>query len=168
MNDFTNHLATLLVRELQAFGRELDLFPDDEGIWKTAPGITNSAANLALHVAGNLQHFVGAVLGGTGYVRQRDLEFSRTSGTRIEVKAELDAAIRVVEQVLPTLSAEGLAKPYPVTMVPGTEIVTGLFLQHLASHGAFHLGQAGYLRRVLEADTRSAGPVSLKELTTAS
>ena len=64
MNDFTTNLTTLLVRELNAFARELDLYPDDASVWKTAPGITNSAGNLALHVAGNLQHFVGAVLGG--------------------------------------------------------------------------------------------------------
>ncbi len=164
MNDFTKNLATLLVRELHAFGRELDLFPDDETAWKTAPGITNSAANLALHVAGNLQHFVGTILGATGYVRQRDLEFSRSSGTRAEVKSELNAAIGVVQQVLPTLSAEALARPYPLTMVPDLEMTTALFLQHLCSHAAFHLGQAGYLRRTLTADQRSAGPVSLSDL----
>ena len=161
MNDFTTNLTTLLVRELNTFGRELDLFPDDLTIWKAAPGVTNSAANLALHVAGNLQHFVGSVLGATGYVRNRDLEFSRSSGTRAEVKAELQAAIRVVEGVLPTLSDEVLAKPYPLNMVPGKDVVTSLFLQHLCSHAAFHLGQAGYLRRTVTGDATSAGPVSL-------
>lgn len=166
MDDFTTHLATLLLRELNAFSRELDLFPDDQTVWKTAPGVTNSAANLALHVAGNLQHFVGAVLGATGYVRNRELEFSRSSGTRAEIKAELEAAIRAVERVLPTLGAEVLARPYPLSMVPGKEIRTDLFLQHLCSHAAFHLGQAGYLRRVITADATSANPVSLPALMT--
>ena len=165
MNDFTRDITTLLVRELRGFQRELDLFPDDELVWKTMPGVTNSAANLALHVAGNLQHFIGAVLGATGYVRNRDFEFSRSSGPRAEVRVELEAAIRAVQQVLPTLSAGTLAMPYPQTMVPGREIRTALFLQHLCSHAAFHLGQAGYLRRALTGDTRSSGPVSLKELT---
>lgn len=164
MNDFTANLATLLVRELNAFARELDLFPDDETVWKTAPGVTNSAANLALHVAGNLQHFVGAVLGATGYLRNRDLEFSRTSGPRAEIKAELEAAIAAVEKVLPTLTPEALAKAYPLSMFPGKEIGTALFLQHLCSHAAFHLGQAGYLRRVLTAEATSASPVSLAVL----
>ena len=164
MNDLTTHLTTLLVRELKAFARELDLYPDDASVWKTAPGITNSAGNLALHVAGNLQHFIGAVLGGTGYVRTRELEFSRSSGTRAEIKAELDAAITAVEKTLPGLSAEVLSKVYPVSPVPGREIVTALFLQHLCSHASFHLGQAGYLRRVITAEAKSAGPVSLHEL----
>jgi hypothetical protein len=166
MEDFTTNLATLLVRELNAFSRELDLFPDDQAVWKTAPGVTNSAANLALHVAGNLQHFVGAVLGTTGYVRNRELEFARSSGPRAEIKAEIEAAIRVVSGVLPGLTAEVLARPYPLGMFPGKQIRTDLFLQHLCSHAAFHLGQAGYLRRVITGDTTSASPVSLATLMT--
>ena len=164
MSDFTTNLTTLLVRELNAFSRVLDLFPDDETAWRTAPGVTNSAANLALHVAGNLQHFVGAGLGRTGYVRNRDLEFARSSGTRAEIQAELGAAIGAVEKVLPTLSAETLSQAYPLSMVQGKKIGTALFLQQLCSHAAFHLGQAGYLRRALTGDTRSSAPVSLAEI----
>ena len=166
MNDFTANLSILLVRELNAFARELDLFPDDETAWKVAPGVTNSAANLALHVAGNLQHFVGAGLGATGYVRNRDLEFSRSSGARAEIKAEIAAAIAAVEKALPTLTPEVLAKPYPLSIVEGKQIATALFLQHLCSHAAFHLGQAGYLRRVLTLEGKSASPVSLPALMT--
>lgn len=54
----------LIARELRGFAREIELFPDDDQIWQTLPGISNSAGTLALHVCGNLQHFVGAVLGG--------------------------------------------------------------------------------------------------------
>ena len=168
MTDFNTNLSALLVRELNAFSRELDLLPDDESAWKTAPGITNSVGNLAMHVAGNLQHFVGTVLGGTAYVRNREAEFSRSSGPRTDIKAELEAAVRVIEKILPTISPETLAKPYPYSPVPGKEFSTALFLQHLASHAAFHLGQAGYLRRALTGDVRSSGPVSLAELPTAS
>jgi uncharacterized damage-inducible protein DinB len=164
MTDYARNLATLLVRELKGFEAELDLFPDDMRIWETVPGLSNSAANLALHVAGNLQHFVGAVLGQSGYVRNRDAEFSRSSGTRAEIAAELQAAARVVERVLPGLSAEVLASRYPHTVVAGKEIQTGLFLQHLCSHAAFHLGQAGYARRALLSEARSSGPVSLVAL----
>ena len=89
--------ALSLVRELEGFKRELALFPDDASVWTTVPGITNSAGNLALHVAGNLQYFIGTVLGGTGYVRHRELEFGRRSGSRAwKMYAELDAAIAVV------------------------------------------------------------------------
>jgi uncharacterized damage-inducible protein DinB len=164
MTTYGRNLATLLVRELKGFEAELALYPDDTRIWETVPGLSNSAANLALHVAGNLQHFVGALLGESGYVRNRDLEFSRSSGTRAEIASELRAAVRVVERVLPSLSAETLERRFPHTVVAGKEIETGLFLQQLCSHAAFHLGQAGYARRALLADTRSTGPVSLVAL----
>lgn len=90
MKALTDDLMRLMVRELEGFKREIALFPDDESAWRTLPGITNSSANLALHVAGGLQHFVGAVLGNTGYLRNRALEFSRRAGARSEVIADLD------------------------------------------------------------------------------
>src|SRR5215475_9847548 len=93
--------------------RELAQFPDDDSVWKTVPGVTNSAGNLALHLAGNLQHFIGAVLGRTGYVRDRDAEFGRRSGTREEIYRELDAATAVIQRVLPSLPEATLASEYP-------------------------------------------------------
>jgi len=164
MSEVIGDIAKLMVRELNGFRLEIELFPDDESIWRTLPGVTNSAANLALHVAGNLQHYVGAVLGGSGYVRHRDVEFGRTSGTKAEVVAEIEAAIRAVWQVIPGLSAESLGAIYPETMIPGKEIRTELFLLHLCSHAAYHLAQAGYLRRIMLADRRASGAMSLAVL----
>ena len=79
----------ILTRELEAFAREVELFPDDETLFRTLPGVTNSAGNLALHACGNLRHFVGAVLGRTGYVRERPLEFSTSAGRREDVARRL-------------------------------------------------------------------------------
>ena len=152
-----------LVRELEGFKRELALFPDDESVWSTLPGVTNSAGNLALHLAGNLQHFIGAVLGGSGYVRNRELEFGQRSGPRENVYAELDAAIAVVRRVLPDLSDATLEGDFPEAVM-GTQFRTGMFLVHLCAHAGFHLGQAGYLRRILTGDTRSSNPIPLGPL----
>ena len=160
-----SHIAKLLVRELNGFRLELELFPDDESIWRTLPGVTNSAANLALHVAGNLQHYIGAVLGGNGYVRHRDVEFARRSGTKAEVIAEIEAAIRVVQQVIPDLSAQRLSAIYPEAVIAGKGIRTDLFLLHLCTHAAYHLAQAGYLRRILDGENRPSGAMSLASLT---
>ena len=77
-------LQRLLERDLEGLAREIELFPDDESLWKVAPGISNSAGNLARHASGNLKHFIGAVLGGNGYVRQRDAEFAAQSGAAVE------------------------------------------------------------------------------------
>ena len=156
-------LQRLLVRELEAFRREIALFPNDEMLWLDAPGITNPAGNLALHVAGNLQHFIGAGLGGTHYVRNRDAEFSTRSGTRGDVDLELQAAILAVTATLGTLDDAAFQAPMP-SAPNGMVARTGIFLLHLVAHTAFHLGQAGYLRRILTGDATSAGPMPMRPL----
>lgn len=165
MSELGTSLALLLTRELSTFERELALFPDEADIWRTPQGLSNSAANLALHVAGNLQYYVGTVLGGTGYVRDRDREFGRRDGPRGDVIAELRAAARAVSAVLPRLPAERLGAEYPEP-VNGVRLRTDRFLMHLCSHAAYHLGQAASARRALTRDGRSSGPVPLASLAT--
>jgi len=156
-------LARVFVRDIETFQREIELFPDDRLLWEVRPGVTNSAGNLAAHVAGNLQHFVGAVLSKSGYVRQRDREFNRREGTRAELIADLGAAIDVITTYLPGLNDADLARPFPEP-VGGVQMTTSMFLMHLSAHTAFHLGQAGYLRRIVTADGTVSGTMALKPL----
>jgi hypothetical protein len=163
MTPLAADLLTLFRRDLACLGREVAAFPDDVTLWRTLPGISNSAGNLVLHVAGNLRHFVGAVLGATGYVRDRDREFARREGSRAELIAELDRAALDVEAGLRALTAAALAAPYPVA-VAGHQPPTGRFLLHLEVHLAFHLGQAGYLRRALTGEAGATGGMGIAEL----
>jgi hypothetical protein len=158
-------IALFLLRELDGFKRELEMCPDDESVWKTVPGVTNSVGNLALHVAGNLQYYIGHVLGGDSYVRNRELEFGKKSGSRAGIAAELDRAAAVVGTVMTGLSTARLEEVFPEPIM-GQRIGTGLFLHHLSVHAAFHLAQAGYLRRILTGDGRSSGPIPLGPLAT--
>jgi len=158
-------IAALLERELEGFQRELDLFPDDETMWRTLPGVANSAGNLALHVAGGLQHYVGAVLGGTAYVRNRDGEFSRRTGSRGALVEQLQKAAVAIRTVVPNLTDAVLEHDFPETVIPDRRIQTLRFLLHLCAHASFHLGQAGYLRRGLTGQNQSAAPLPLKVLT---
>jgi len=153
----------VLVRELEAFAREVELFPDDDVLWKTIPGVTNSAGNLALHACGNLKHFVGAVLGGTGYVRDRPAEFATRAGRREDVARQLRETAEVVAEALARVPESALAAPYPQPH-DGVRLPCGRFLIHLCVHLSFHLGQAGYLRRSLTGDARTSGAVSLGAL----
>src|ERR1051325_5327382 len=91
-------IRTILLRELRAVRREIEAYADDAALWAAPPGIGNSAGNLALHLAGNLQHFIGTRLGDTGYVRNRDAEFARRNVDRAEILAELDAARSAIER----------------------------------------------------------------------
>lgn len=156
-------ISLLLARELRGFAQELELFTDEALIWRTLPGISNAAGNLALHVCGNLQHYVGAVLGGTSYVRDRPLEFSARGVSRSRLLAEIERTIDVVQTVLAGLSEEVLSAPYP-DVLGGIRPPTGLFLLHLSSHLSYHLGEAGYLRRALTGENRAGGAISMQLL----
>lgn len=158
-----DEVRRVLVRELEAFAREVESFPDDETLWKTLPGITNAAGNLALHAVGNLEHFVGAVLGNTGYVRNRPAEFATRSGRREDVARALREAAVVVATVLPQVPATALDLPFPEAH-DGTQLPCGRFLVHLVTHLCFHLGQASYLRRILTGDVHPSPAVALREL----
>ena len=164
MDEWTEGIRAVIVRELTAFIAEIELFPDDDLMWQVLPGVTNSAANLALHVSGGLQHFLGAVLGRTGYVRNRAAEFGTRAGTRTEVVAQLRAAIDVTDQVLRTVPSDRLTADWPEP-VGGHTVRADRFLLHLVAHLAHHLGQAGYLRRVLTGDSRSSDPLPIAALT---
>ena len=160
---FAADLSALLVRDIDTFIREIELFPDDETVWKTMPGVANSAGTLALHCAGNLQHFVGGLLGGSGYVRDRAREFSQRKGTRAELVAELGRAREAVARSLARLSESTLELEFPEA-VGGVTLGTRRFLLHLAVHLGFHLGQVDYLRRLMNQDARTADTVAVRRL----
>jgi uncharacterized damage-inducible protein DinB len=161
METMTDDILRLLIRELKSFKKEIEIFPEDNLLWETVPGITNAAGNLTLHICGNLKHFIGAVLGNSGYVRNRDSEFSTRSGSREDLIREIEETIEIISDVLPRLSRETIDAKYP-QIVGGIEFRCGLFLLHLCTHLAHHLGQAGYLRRVITRDNQSSEPVSLQ------
>lgn len=144
----THDVAEILERYLRTLRSEIESYADEQALWRLAPGISNSAGTLALHLLGNLQHYVGAVLGNTGYLRDRDAEFSRRNVPREEILTEIDRTAEVIRQVVPSLTAESLASDYPVE-VAGRRMTTGYHLIHLTAHFAYHLGQINYHRRLL-------------------
>jgi hypothetical protein len=64
-------------RDLEKLKTEINLYNNENNLWIIDKNISNSAGNLCLHLIGNLNHFVGAILGKTDYIRNRDLEFSQ-------------------------------------------------------------------------------------------
>ncbi|MFN2399223.1 MAG: DinB family protein [Gemmatimonadaceae bacterium] len=156
-------VQAILLRELGAVRRSVEVYPDDASLWAERPGLPNSGGTLVLHLLGNLQHFLGAVLGKTGYRRDRDAEFSRRDVSRAELLVEIDAAQQAIERGLSAVSDEALTSRYP-ELVAGRTVATGAFLVHLASHLAYHLGQLDYHRRVVTGERRSIGALPPGEL----
>lgn len=159
-------LAAVMCRELRTLERELAAYQTDEQIWALPAGLPNSGGTLALHAAGNLRHFVGAVLGSSAYVRDRDAEFNRRDVPRAELIEGLREAERVVRETLTTLDPARLAEPFPQP-VANRRVNTGEFLAHLAAHLAYHAGQLDFHRRIVTGDARGVGAVSPTELPSA-
>ncbi len=106
----------------------------------------NSVGHLVLHLTGNLNYFVGAQLGGSGYVRDREREFTEANPpTKAEALAGLDAAVATFGRVVGGLSAEALLAPHPEARF-GTVVQA---LVHLVGHFALHRGQISYIVRLI-------------------
>ena len=143
----TETLISIYKRDLNKLKTEIDQYESDEKVWLAATGITNSGGNLALHLVGNLKHFIGAVLGGTGYVRDRDAEFTSKSVSRAQLIAAVDETTAIVSATLAKLTGDELAATYPIDVF-GQPMTTEYFIIHLATHFNYHLGQINYHRRL--------------------
>ena len=127
--------------------RELAAPLSEQELWAKPIEPGNSVGHLILHLTGNLNHFVGSQLGGTGYVRDREREFTEARPpSKAEVLAGLDGAVATFRRVVEGLSAEQLAAPHPEARLG----VVFLALVHLVSHFALHRGQMSYIVRLVK------------------
>jgi uncharacterized damage-inducible protein DinB len=141
-------LIRLLEKDLNKLTEEINLYPDDNSLWVVQEGIKNSGGNLCLHLAGSLQHFFGAVLLNSGYVRNRDAEFSLKNITKAKLLGEVDEAKASVRDTLEQVSKKDLEKPYPLKLADET-VTTEHFLLFMLSHVNYHVGQINYHRRLV-------------------
>jgi uncharacterized damage-inducible protein DinB len=142
------YLCRVFIRDAMTLRDELAAYPEEQQIWALPVGTKNSAGTLALHLCGNLQHYIGALFGRTGYLRDRAAEFSRRHVPRADLLAECDAALEAVARGFAALGDDALREPFP-DQLGGARLPTGLALLHLATHLAYHLGQIDYHRRLV-------------------
>jgi hypothetical protein len=137
-------------RDLDKFIAEIKLYKEEKDLWRTEGSIHNSAGNLALHLVGNLNHFVGAILGKTGYRRERDKEFSTKDVAQERLVEDLVQTRDMVLKVLSSITDEMMLANYPSEFIKGKEPVTTAYaLTQLILHLDYHLGQVNYHRRLL-------------------
>jgi len=156
-------VAAILDRDLQTLSREVGAYPESRQLWQTVPGMTNTGGTLVLHLAGNLRHYIGANLGGTGYVRGRAAEFSRRDVSRRDLLEEIEAARADVARTLAALDDRSLPADYP-EIIADSRLDTQEYLIHLLTHFAYHLGQLDIHRRIVTGDGSSVGAVKPGEL----
>jgi uncharacterized damage-inducible protein DinB len=145
----TDTLKTLYSRDLVKLKQELELYNNEENIWRVDKNISNSAGNLCLHLIGNLNTYIGAQFGNTGYIRNRPEEFSLKNIPRFDLISKIEQTIEILEATLGQLTDDQLKSDYPQQVAEGS-VSTEYFLVHLATHLSYHLGQVNYHRRLLD------------------
>ena len=144
-------LEALYSRELNKLIAEINAYSNAKNLWLVPDGITNSAGNLCLHLIGNLNHFIGTHLGGTDYVRQRDLEFSQKHVAVATMTDQIEELKKVVTNTLHAMQDQELQEDFPILVFADQRQLTkGFMLTHLLGHLSYHLGQINYHRRLLD------------------
>ena len=134
-------IAALFRRDLTRLLQELQAFEgNDAALWKTLPGVTNTAGHLILHVEGNLREFVGRKMGNRPYSRQRDEEFTGSSVAFFDLVDRVESLRIMIPEVVSGLESASLETSYEEALQ---------YLVHLHGHLNYHLGQIDYLRRIL-------------------
>ena len=142
-------LLEFFERDLIKLKEEINLYKYENSLWITKGEISNSAGNLCLHLIGNLNHFIGATLGNTGFVRDRDSEFALKNIPRKDLIAEIEKTIRVVMDTINKIPDGDFEKTFPLEK-HGKTVTTENMIIHLFGHFNYHLGQINYHRRLVD------------------
>jgi uncharacterized damage-inducible protein DinB len=142
-------LKTLFYRDLNRLKSEIDSYQNESKIWHIEESISNSAGNLCLHLIGNLNIYIGAQIGKTNYIRNRELEFSDKFVPKTILIAQIDTIITIINNTLDQLSDEDLKQEHPYLVFENKTSVAYLLI-HLTTHLTYHLGQINYHRRLLD------------------
>ncbi|NMN38157.1 DinB family protein [Pedobacter sp. SG918] len=145
----TQTLKTLFNRDLNKLKSEIESYKVESTLWLIDRGIANSAGNLCLHLIGNLNTYIGATLGGSNYIRNRELEFSLKDIPKQQLINMIEETLTSVNETLDKITEEQLNSEYPM-LVFKEKTATEFFLVHLTTHLAYHLGQINYHRRLLD------------------
>jgi uncharacterized damage-inducible protein DinB len=150
--ELLDNLVTLFDRDIKRVEDEIRLFKNDEEIWKIEGEIKNSAGNLALHLCGNLQYYIGKVMGGFEYTRNREHEFAAKGISQKWLLQEIQTVKQRVHDALRNFDPSKLQDLYPEKVFdhPMTNLY---FLMHLHAHLNYHLGQINYHRRLVAVQT---------------
>ncbi|MBK6773745.1 MAG: DUF1572 family protein [Ignavibacteria bacterium] len=144
-----NSFKQLYLNFLNSLKDEISLYKDPGNIWLLSGSISNTPGNLCLHICGNLNHFFGAVIGNTGYIRERDQEFSKRNLSREELFGAIDETKIMIGKIFDDLTQDDINKIYPINKF-GENVTYGFIFSRLVSHLSYHLGQINYHRRLTD------------------
>ena len=121
----------------------------NEQFWRKPYPYGNSVGHLVLHLTGNLSYYIGALVAETGYVRDRDKEFTDTHPPhKDEALRAFDQTVAMVVATIRKQSEEDWAKAYTAEREPEAQNRFQVFVR-CAGHAYHHVGQIVYLSREL-------------------
>lgn len=144
-----NHFKEIFLKNLDSLAVEIKAYGKEDVMWRLHAEISNSAGNLALHLVGNLNHFIGAQLGKTGYVREREKEFSEKHIARTILLEKIELTKKMVASAFDALTDEDLKKIFPLAQFGENKSIHEVLLI-LLTHFNYHLGQINYHRRLIK------------------
>jgi hypothetical protein len=142
-------LSNFYERDIRKLIEEVNLFQNEENLWKTQGSVKNSSGNLVLHIIGGTNYLIGTILAQSGYVRDRDQEFIRKGVDRKDLVAQLEKLIPLISETLNAFVPEQMEAEYPL-IFDDAKRSNSYVLTQLLLHLNYHLGQVNYLRRTLE------------------
>jgi hypothetical protein len=148
--DFTQIVQAGLIGPLEGLRDEVRTLAEslsEKEFWTKPLDPGNSIGHLVLHLTGNLNHFVGAQLGGSNYVRDREREFTESQHpSRADALKALDEAVATFRRVVAGLGPDQMVAPHPDQRFG----LTFNALVRLVSHFALHRGQMSYIARLVK------------------
>lgn len=121
----------------------------NEQFWRKPYSYGNSVGHLVLHLTGNLSYYIGARIAETGYVRDRDREFTDAHPPRKdEALRAFDRTVAMVVATIRKQRSEDWGKPYTAEREPLAKDRFDIFVR-CAGHAYHHVGQIVYLSREL-------------------
>jgi len=142
-------LADFYERDIRKLIEEVNLFRNEENLWRTHGSVKNTSGNLVLHIIGGLNHLIGTTLAQTGYVRNRHQEFTDIGVERKYLVARLEELIPMINSTINAFTPERMDAEYPL-IFDDMKVPVSYVLLQLLLHLNYHLGQVNYLRRMLE------------------
>lgn len=141
-------LAGFYERDLRKVIEEINLFKNEADLWRTQGSVKNSSGNLVLHLVGGMNYHIGANMGHTGYVRDREQEFSRKGVERKVLVDQLETLMAMIGKTVNAMTPEDMEAEYPMVFDEEKRTNSYMLVQLLA-HLNYHLGQVNYLRRII-------------------
>jgi DinB superfamily len=146
LNDTVGSGFAARYEELGAKIQELTQPLSEEQFWTKPFSFGNSFGHLVLHLTGNLNYYIGAGIAATGYVRDRDREFSETARPpKQDVMKRFAEAVAMVARTARAQSEADWAQKYTAVREEDAENRFNIFLR-CATHLHLHVGQMIYLQ----------------------